>query len=75
MKVTEHELHAYVDERLEKARQSLGETDRFRAAVLASLQVAGELWDARKEVLDARRELQETKRRLSGLLGRLEEER
>lgn len=65
----------YVDDRLEKARQSLGETDRFRAAVLASLQVAGELWDSRKELQEARLELQELKNRLSGILDRLEEER
>ena len=64
----------YVDEKLDKARQSLGETDRFRAAVLASLQVTGELWDARKELQDARRELKELKQRLSGILDRLEEE-
>jgi cell division protein ZapA (FtsZ GTPase activity inhibitor) len=64
----------YVDERLERARQAMGETDRFRAAVLASLQVAGELWEARKELDAAKERERAMEDRLSGLLDRLKED-
>ena len=63
-----------VDDRIEKARRLLGETDRFRAAVLASLQVAGDLLEAKTELDAANARLKETEQRLSGLLDRLKED-
>lgn len=62
-----------VDERLQKARELLGETDRFRAAVLASLQVAGDLIEARQELDTLRAELSFTKDRLAELVQKLSE--
>jgi cell division protein ZapA (FtsZ GTPase activity inhibitor) len=64
----------YVDESISKARAALGETDRFRIAVLASLQVAGDLMEARQELDTARTELDELRSRLSSLNQRLLEE-
>ncbi len=48
----------YVDDRISQARAALGETDRFRTAVLASLQVAGELMESRHELDTARTDLE-----------------
>lgn len=64
----------YVDESISKARAALGETDRFRIAVLASLQVAGDLMEARQELDTARNELDSLRERISSLHKRLLEE-
>lgn len=63
-----------VDDRLQKARSALGETDRFRAAVLASLQVAGELVEARRDLETAQSDLRHLRERLSVLAHKLSEE-
>lgn len=64
----------YVDHSISKARAALGETDRFRIAVLASLQVAGDLMETRQELDAARTELDGLRERLSSLNQRLMEE-
>ena len=63
-----------VDDRLQRARVALGETDRFRAAVLASLQVAGDLVETRQELESAKSELRELREKLGVLARRLSEE-
>lgn len=63
----------YVDERIAQARTVLGETDRFRIAILASLQVAGDLMEARQELDAARCELDALRERISSLNQRLME--
>lgn len=71
---TIEQVARYVDESISKARAALGETDRFRIAVLASLQVAGDLMEARQELDTARNELDELRARISSLNQRLMEE-
>jgi len=63
-----------VDDRLQRARVALGETDRFRAAVLASLQVAGDLVETRQELESAKGELRELREKIGVLARRLSEE-
>jgi len=63
-----------VDDRLQRARTALGETDRFRAAVLASLQVAGDLLETRQELDSARAELRLLREKLGELARKLSEE-
>lgn len=63
-----------VDDRLQRARSALGETDRFRAAVLASLQVAGDLLETRQELDSARAELRHLRQKLGELALKLSEE-
>ena len=63
-----------VDDRLQKARSALGETDRFRAAVLASLQVVGELVEPRRELETAQSDLRHLREQLSVLAQKLSEE-
>ena len=63
----------YVDEKIDQARLALGETDRFRVAVLASLQVAGDLMETRQELEAARTELDSLRARISSLAERLPE--
>lgn len=63
----------YVDQRIQEARTALGETDRFRVAVLASLQVAGDLMEARQELEAARTELGELRGKITSLTERLSE--
>jgi cell division protein ZapA (FtsZ GTPase activity inhibitor) len=63
-----------VDDRLQRARVALGETDRFRAAVLASLQVAGDLLETRQELESARTELRQVREKLGDLARKLSEE-
>jgi hypothetical protein len=52
----------------------MGETDRFRAAVLAGLLVAGENVETLEELDAVRAELQALKDRLQGLVQRLSED-
>lgn len=63
-----------VDDRLQRARAALGETDRFRAAVLAALQVAGDLLETRQELDSARSELRRMRETLGELSRKLSEE-
>ena len=56
-----------------QARAALGETDRFRVAVLASLQVAGDLMETRQELEAAREELESLRGKISSLAERLPE--
>jgi cell division protein ZapA (FtsZ GTPase activity inhibitor) len=63
-----------VDDRLQRARVALGETDRFRAAVLASLQVAGDLVETRQELESAKSELRDLREKLGDLARTLAEE-
>ena len=63
-----------VDDRLQRARTALGETDRFRAAVLASLQVAGDLLEARQELDTAQAELRLLREKLGELARKLSED-
>jgi|ERR1035437_2795706 cell division protein ZapA (FtsZ GTPase activity inhibitor) len=63
-----------VDDRLQRARVALGETDRFRAAVLASLQVAGDLMETRLELDNAQAELRHLREKLGELALKLSEE-
>lgn len=63
-----------VDDRLQRARVALGETDRFRAAVLASMQVAGDLLETRQELESARTELRAVREKLGELARKLSEE-
>ena len=63
----------YVDEKINQARGALGETDRFRVAVLASLQVAGDLMETRQELEAAREELDSLRGKISSLAERLPE--
>jgi len=63
-----------VDDRLQRARTALGETDRFRAAVLASLQVAGDLLEARQELDSAQAELRHLREKLGELARKLSED-
>lgn len=63
----------YVDQRISEAKAALGETDRFRVAVLASLQVAGDLMEARQELETARAELSALRGQISSLAERLSE--
>lgn len=70
---TIEKVATYVDQRIAEARAALGETDRFRVAVLASLQVAGDLMEARQELESARAELEALRGRISSLAERLSE--
>jgi cell division protein ZapA (FtsZ GTPase activity inhibitor) len=63
-----------VDDRFQRARSQMGETDRFRAAVLAGLLVAGENVETLEELDAVRAELQALKDRLQGLVQRLSED-
>ncbi|MBK9577906.1 MAG: cell division protein ZapA [Fibrobacterota bacterium] len=63
-----------VDDRFQRARAQMGETDRFRAAVLAGLLVAGENVETLEELESVRAELQALKDRLQGLVQRLSED-
>lgn len=63
-----------VDDRFQRARAQMGETDRFRAAVLAGLLVAGENVETLEELEAVRAELQSLKDRLHGLVQRLSED-
>ena len=63
----------YVDDKIQQARAALGETDRFRVAVLASLQVAGDLMETRQELEAAREELESLRGKISSLAERLPE--
>lgn len=63
-----------VDDRFQRARAQMGETDRFRAAVLAGLLVAGENVETLEELEAVRAELQALKDRLHGLVQRLSED-
>lgn len=63
-----------VDDRLQRARVALGETDRFRAAVLASLQVAGDLVETRQELESAKSELRDLREKLGDLARKLAED-
>ncbi len=63
-----------VDDRLQRARVALGETDRFRAAVLTSLQVAGDLLETRLELESARAELRQVREKLGDLARKLSED-
>ncbi len=64
----------YVDQRIQEARNALGETDRFRIAVLASLQVAGDLMEARQELDETREELSVLREKIAALTHRLSED-
>ena len=64
----------FVDQGIAAARTTLGETDRFRVAVLASLQVAGDLMEARQERDEARAELAALREAIASLDRRLSEE-
>jgi hypothetical protein len=61
------ELAGFIEDGLKRAQAVLGEQDRFRAAVLSSLHVAGELWETRAERDAARAELENLRRRLTSL--------
>lgn len=63
-----------VDDRLQRARVALGETDRFRAAVLASLQVAGDLVETREALESAQAELRQLREKLGMLALKLSED-
>ncbi|HNY32531.1 MAG TPA: cell division protein ZapA [Fibrobacteria bacterium] len=63
-----------VDDRYQLARAQLGETDRFRAAVLASLMVAGENVETMEALEAARAELALLKDRVRDLVQRLSED-
>lgn len=63
-----------VDDRFQRARTQMGETDRFRAAVLAGLLVAGENVETTEELERVRAELQHLKDRLAELAHRLSED-
>lgn len=55
------EIAGFVDFHFQKAQKAAGAGDRFRAAVLAALNIAGDLWDvkkAREQLETERRELQ-----------------
>lgn len=65
---------ALVDERFCRARDRMGESDRFRASVLAGLQIAGDLVEARRERDLALEELARIRQRLEELTQRLSEE-
>ena len=64
----------FVDQGIAKAKSALGETDRFRVAVLASLQVAGDLMETREELERAHAELAALREAIASLHRRLSEE-
>lgn len=62
----------FVDQRIRQAKGAVsGSEDKFRSAVLAALNIAGELFEVRKALEESQRKLGENETRTQELLERL----
>jgi cell division protein ZapA (FtsZ GTPase activity inhibitor) len=62
------QIAGYVDFEFRKAQKAAGSGDRFRAAVLAALNIAGQLWEVKKIREDQEETLRQVQAKLDALL-------
>ena len=62
------QIAGFVDFQFRQAQKAAGASDRFRAAVLAALNIAGDLWDVKKIREQLELERRELQARLDALL-------
>lgn len=68
------QIAGYVDFEFRKAQKAAGSGDRFRAAVLAGLNIAGQLWEVKK-IREAQEEtLRQVQAKLDALLALTKED-
>ncbi len=62
------QIAGYVDFEFRKAQKAAGSGDRFRSAILAALNIAGQLWEVKKVREDQEVTLRELQTQLETLL-------
>ena len=68
------QIAGFVDFEFRKAQKAAGSGDRFRAAVLAALNIAGQLWEVKKIREEQEVQLRQVQARLDELLSLTKEE-
>jgi cell division protein ZapA (FtsZ GTPase activity inhibitor) len=62
------QIAGFVDFEFRKAQKAAGSGDRFRAAVLTALNIAGQLWEVKKIREEQEAQLRQVQARLDALL-------